>query len=100
MVEVGSIPGMATGGKLHMRADDYNDRAVRIHVRRLQDLLRPADESFERLGSVKPASDFYAPSYLNSVLSGEPQPPAPAPARHSTARIAAASWAPCPCGPP
>ena len=36
-----------------MRTDDYNDRAVQIHVR-LQDLLRPADESFGKSFGVSP----------------------------------------------
>lgn len=68
---VSEIAELVEGSELHMVKQDYNDRAVRIHVRRLQDLLRPADQTVERTGSVKPMSSYYAPSLTHSIIKEE-----------------------------
>ena len=42
MLEVGAIEGLVTGSKIYMRYDTYTERGVRVHVRRLQDMMQPS----------------------------------------------------------
>ncbi len=38
-VELQSVPGCKEGCTIDVRLDDYNDRQVRLHIKRLRDIM-------------------------------------------------------------
>ena len=78
MIEVGAIEGLVTGSKIYMRYDTYTDRGVRVHVRRLQDMMQPSSSS------AKLVSDGNGQSVLTQMITGESMQNAPRPAAATT----------------
>lgn len=63
MLEVGAIEGLVTGSKIYMRYDTYTERGVRVHVRRLQDMMQPSGSS------AQPVSNYNGQSILTQMIT-------------------------------
>ena len=65
MVEFSTIPGLGENSQLQVLAEDYNDREIRIHVRRVRDLVCP---SRLKPGQVQSSTEVSAPSYFSDIV--------------------------------
>eukprot|EP00041_Stephanoeca_diplocostata_P031856 m.1002888 g.1002888 ORF g.1002888 m.1002888 type:complete len:1315 (+) comp24038_c1_seq2:210-4154(+) len=81
IMEIGAISGLEANPNIHVQHDEYNDRNVRVHVRRLRELVQSQSRTHE-VG----ASPEQPPSYLEHVLTS-PSPVFVAPSGNSDGAV-------------
>mmetsp|Transcript_2830 Transcript_2830/g.8459 ORF Transcript_2830/g.8459 Transcript_2830/m.8459 type:complete len:1154 (-) Transcript_2830:1358-4819(-) len=66
MTEIGGIEGLESGDTIHVRNDEYNERALNIHLRQLRGLLRAM--SGVETDAIPLSGEQCPPVYLPHVL--------------------------------
>jgi protein TIF31 len=77
VAEFASVEGLGNDTTLSVRHDQYNDRAARIHVRRLRELIFPVGAG---TSYVQVTTEINSPSYFTDVIKPAVDAPAEAPA--------------------
>ena len=81
MAEFAAVKGLANDATLNVVHDRYNDRAVRIHVTRLRELVFPSKTSNT---FVQTTTDISSPSFFTDVIKAATDHPQKAPSNACT----------------